>query len=268
MNLSTPPGRPDFTLRDACLASGHDYIQIMDFYDRLALWYDDLFPPDEASARFLGSLACSPDRRALDAGCATGTHALALASTGWSVFGIDSSATMIERARMKALAAGIRRVRFECGDMTDIRGFSEHGPFSLLLCLGNTLPHVGRASVGRFLADLRSIASDGASMVLQTLNYAHPDIGPGFVFPTLEAPGVVFGRRYAEGPEGTLKFETRLDEVDESGSGSSILVPYLPAELGTMLLGAGFSRVTRRGGWEKQDFDEGQDRYLVLVAEA
>jgi hypothetical protein len=58
--------------------------------------------------------------------------------------------------------------------------------FGAALCLGNTLPHIIPDAVPAFFAMVRGLLAPGAPFVIQTLNYAHPDIGPGFVFPAIE----------------------------------------------------------------------------------
>ncbi|BBX61666.1 hypothetical protein MSAS_08400 [Mycobacterium saskatchewanense] len=58
----------------------------------------------------------------LDAGCGLGDNAIYLARQGYSVTGLDSSPTGIERARVRAAATGVR-VRFEVADITELTGY-------------------------------------------------------------------------------------------------------------------------------------------------
>lgn len=70
----------------------------------------------------------APDDRVLDVGCGAGEttrDAARLASEG-SALGVDVSREMIERARSRAAAEGIRNVTFEQGDAQDSR-FPPHG---------------------------------------------------------------------------------------------------------------------------------------------
>jgi SAM-dependent methyltransferase len=65
----------------------------------------------------------APADRVLDVGCGAGEttrDAARLASEG-SALGVDASKEMIERARSRAAAEGIRNVTFEQGDAQDVR---------------------------------------------------------------------------------------------------------------------------------------------------
>src|SRR5207253_622951 len=76
--------------------------------------------------------ALDPNRNLpiLDLGCGTGRIALALASAGFNVTGIDSSAAMIALSRQRAVERGLSgRASFLCADMRDLRELSG-GPFN------------------------------------------------------------------------------------------------------------------------------------------
>lgn len=57
--------------------------------------------------------------RVLDAGCGTGTAAMALAERGAEVVAIDLSPTLVEHAQERAEAAGAPPIDFRSGDMLD-----------------------------------------------------------------------------------------------------------------------------------------------------
>lgn len=82
------------------------------YYD--AIYADKDYPAecDVVNAAIARELGPGP-KRILDAGCGTGTHALALARLGHVVTGVDRSAAMLEVARGKAGAD----VRFLAGDV-------------------------------------------------------------------------------------------------------------------------------------------------------
>jgi SAM-dependent methyltransferase len=115
--------------------------------------YDLLFPEslrltsprDEARKhRFLASeqfyLAEARERRGrvLELGCGTGRLTLQIAQTGIDIVGVDLSASMLEAARVKALALSLD-VPFVQADM---RHFDLPGKFSTILIPGNSLLHL------------------------------------------------------------------------------------------------------------------------------
>jgi SAM-dependent methyltransferase len=86
-----------------------------------------LTPWEQAGVGFGPQLASLLDReedgvaapfgKALDVGCGTGAHAIALAQRGWTVTGVDAVGKALETAREKAAAAAAD-VRFVEGDAT------------------------------------------------------------------------------------------------------------------------------------------------------
>ena len=85
------------------------WVDAQDKYDAMLAPYVD---------RILGAVALTSTDRVLDIGCGCGATTLAAAgvvSTGEAV-GIDLSKAMIERARQRAIDAGIGNARFEVAD--------------------------------------------------------------------------------------------------------------------------------------------------------
>jgi SAM-dependent methyltransferase len=252
----------------------------MSLYASLAPRYDALFPPSPLAARFLDSLVPRPlgprsveeGRRALDAGCATGSHALGLAELGWRVVGLDSEEAMIALAREKAAAAGLAsRASFILADALDQGGGAApaRGPFDLVLCLGNTLPHFRGESAAAFLRSARGRLAPGGRLVLQSVNYAYPGLGPGHRFPPLAAGGVTMRRRYdapSDGEPEALRFIVELEEEGKVEVDETILQPRPPALIASLLRESGFSEPRLLSGWEGAPFDPLVDFYLLAVA--
>jgi SAM-dependent methyltransferase len=246
----------------------------------LAQAYDGLFPLSMASLRFLEALATPSGARqpsVLDAGCATGSLDLALAERGWDVLGIESEAEMVEIARSKAERTGLATARFVQGDMLDAPKLAAPRSFDLVLCLGNTLPHLSREGTQRFFSIARSLLLPEGSLILQTLNYSKPGVGPGFAFPKLEAGGLRFSRRYEAGGGGLLRFVAALSAPgeapgDEAASeagrrvGEVLLTPLEPAWIADALVDAGFAPPSFISGWEGGSFDADRDLYLICLA--
>lgn len=129
----------------------------------LAEYYESLMVPSRAlfarehnlarwSAAYAFCLAARCDAkqsRLLDLGCGVGTHALALASAGMKVVGVDLSAPAIESATHRALSwqtAGLLAdgPEFMLGSGVDVAR-SAHSEFDVVL-MHESLAHVGERS--------------------------------------------------------------------------------------------------------------------------
>jgi glycine/sarcosine N-methyltransferase len=251
----------------------------MPLYASLASAYDDLFPVAPAAAAFLDASASrgkarprAAGLRALDAGCATGAHALALARLGWTADGVDSEAAMIAAARESARRAGLAGcAAFSQADILDIGKTFAKDRFDLILCLGNTLPHLVDGGAASFLAQARGLLAPDGELVLQTLNFALPGVGPGYAFPELAAGGAVMKRSYAPPPPGkpgALRFVVELTKEGRTDLEETILEPLPPSRIASLLADADFASMERYSGWDGRPFDESSDPYLVIVAKA
>lgn len=75
-------------------------------------WETEVTPPEVMA--FIRNTAPG---KALDLGCGSGAHAIALGRHGWQVTGIDFSFEAIRMARRKAAAAGVK-IDFHTADVT------------------------------------------------------------------------------------------------------------------------------------------------------
>lgn len=118
-------------------------------YDRYAGLCDPL-------GEWLAGLELNGDR-ALDAGCGSGRHALALAGSYGEVLAADLSAPLIEVARVRRRH---ERIRYEVASLTDVH---DGEGFDLVLSMG-TLHHL--PDLGAALAHLKSLVRPGGEIVL------------------------------------------------------------------------------------------------------
>ena len=259
----------------------------MSLYEDLASVYDALFPQNPAATDFILGLAGHGHsrhgevRRVLDLGCATGSQLLDLAAAGWEVHGLEPSLPMLERARSKAELADLD-ADFREGGMLDAASIFPSGHFDLVLCLGNTLPHLGsRDELAVFTADLATLLAPGGLIILQLLNYdlvlerlARED----YFFPPLEAGGVTFHRRYEsaggkqeekDGDTRRIAFRTGIKRAaGQSVEDLTMLTPFSPGELAGALETEGFVGLSMTAGWQAEPgaFDAMRDPYLILSA--
>jgi SAM-dependent methyltransferase len=102
--------------------------------------------------------------RALDLGCGSGQHLLALARRGWQATGVDAVGRAVRRARARASGAGVS-VRAVRGDVTDLDPSQVGTGHQLLLDIGcfHGLTDVQRARMG---SSATSVAAADALMIL------------------------------------------------------------------------------------------------------
>lgn len=74
-----------------------------DEYKNIAKWYDKIFEPLNSGLRNIGlkMFPVEAGMNVLDIGCGTGAHLKIYQNKSCEIYGVDSSAAMIERARVK-----------------------------------------------------------------------------------------------------------------------------------------------------------------------
>ncbi|HUJ50981.1 MAG TPA: methyltransferase domain-containing protein [Bryobacteraceae bacterium] len=96
-----------------------------------ALWEKGDFTEIAAFMRQSGeavvqSLGIKPPLRVLDLGSGDGTTAIPLARTGAQVIGIDIARKLVEAGNKRAAAAGLRHLKFQEGDASNLQGVADH----------------------------------------------------------------------------------------------------------------------------------------------
>ena len=102
-----------------------------------ALWEEGDFTAIAAFMRESGetvveSLGVKPPLRALDLGCGDGTTAVPLARLGAEVTGVDIARNLVAAGAKRAADQGLRRLRFQEGDASNLEGIDDHA-FDLTL---------------------------------------------------------------------------------------------------------------------------------------
>ena len=241
----------------------------MELYSHLARVYDEVFPIAPAAIAFIDRVAGANGKKgcAVDLGSATGAHAFALAERGWEVTGIEFSAELFAISRNKQAKNG-STARFLQADMRDLGRHFGVESTDLVLCLGNTLPHLsGLPEIRNFLVAARQILRHGGRIILQLVNFDRA--GAGFVFPVITGTNFRFERSYEGLPEGGIAFDTRLSFDDGPAfADRTALFPLTPARLESALTDADFSIESRCAGWDGGDFDPASSAYLIIVGVA
>jgi len=211
-------------------------------------------------------------RTVLDAACGTGQHVLELARRGYRTAGADLSTAMIDRARPLAGTAGLD-VPFVVAGVGQLASvFPE--PFDVLLCLGNSLPHLlNEAEVQTALADFAAILRPGGLLVIQNRNYDRVWAQRERFMPLQthrEGEREWLFLRFMDYHEHTLTFNgvtlTREGGAWRYRVGATELRPILQAELVTWLPAAGFEEATFFGSYDGAPFDAQASGDLIVVA--
>jgi SAM-dependent methyltransferase len=192
----------------------------------------------------------------LDIGCGTGRHAIELARRGYRVTGIDLSPSQIERARAKAVAAGVSP-DFRIGDARALPFGPEFG-LAVMICEGAfALMETDEMNFAILQGAARALRP-GGKLIMTTLNGLFPlhrSVGQ------FEKEGMV--EAASEGHDFdlmTFRMRSRLRTTDRHGRPIEIDCDerwYIPSELAWLLKQAGFARVdifgARLGAFSRSD---------------
>ena len=171
----------------------------------LADHWDTLFPlrPERVA---MCRKAMLPEHPVLDAGCATGGLVASLLAEGIDTYGFDLDPGFVARAKSRL---GPRADRIVEGDLRALEPVHSGRAFGLVVCLGQTFPHLLTDSdVEMFFDGTRARLAPGGKLILQVV--ADRDEQPMRTLPPLEAQGFRLERkRTLTGPD-SAQFELKM----------------------------------------------------------
>lgn len=214
--------------------------------------------------------------RVLDAACGTGMHVIALARGGYAAAGADLSAGMIEQAVANAASAGVQADFQVAGFGALAERFTG---YDVLLCLGNSLPHVvDLDDLAKTLSDFSTSLRPGGLLLVQQRNFDAVLAQRARWMKSERAgrPGEqewLFVRFYDFDPDGRLTFNiitlARLGQGEwQQKVDSTRLYPLRKAELVPALATAGFENFVCYGSMSGEAFDPHTSGNLVISARA
>lgn len=219
--------------------------------------------------------------KVLDTATGTGMHAIALAQKGYIVSGVDISEGMIDVARQnaEAVSADVFFTTAAFGGIAKEMNFfpeGKVGPYDVILCLGNSLPHVeGPAGLQAALNDLAACLQPGGLLILQNRNFDSVlEKKERWMEPqTYNENGeeTLYLRFYDFLPDGIIEFNiVTLKRTPQGGWDQSImetrLFPITRSVLEKALADAGFSSIRLFGALSDTPFDRQSSGNLVASA--
>lgn len=214
--------------------------------------------------------------RVLDTACGTGQHAIALAKSGISIAGADFSGEMIEAARKNARQAGFEEIPFFQAGFGEAASTFGHEVFDILLCLGNSLPHVnGENDLLHTLADFQAVLKPGGKLIVQNRNFDQvlQQQNRWMEPQTYHEAGQtwIFTRFYDFEPDAHITFNILILK-GETGKAftqqviSTRLWGMNQVQLATALVQTGFENFKLFGDLQGNAFDRQESGNLVVVA--
>jgi glycine/sarcosine N-methyltransferase len=250
----------------------------MSAFEDLAYIYDQTIDWEQRLVReipFLTTLIQDkPNARILDLACGSGRHAVALASQGYEVTGLDLSPQMIEAAKHHVKEKGVS-VQFSVTDMRQVRELLE-GQFDLIICLGNSLALLPTLSdVQQTLTNVHQLLTEGGSFVSQILNFEEIRQTEFRFFPlksgrTKNGEEVVFARFFeTQKTEGSRRL-VFLGVIQTQSSWQPKLSSHQVLQLDKPILesalkDAGFNQMVFYQDYNEQPFNPQQSRNLVSI---
>jgi SAM-dependent methyltransferase len=242
-------------------------------YRDMAAHYSMLFPLNERQKEFFAHLlATGPVGSVVDVGCGTGEHLAWFSARGVRAYGLEPDEAMYRELRRRSwlgsvptlVQAGVEALPGAVGGRVD-----------LVLCLGNTLPHLrGRELIRQALSRMAEVLSPLGRLVIQTVNFDLVLDEGGISFPVIEralpAGGrIAFHREYDLGalPERIL-FKTRLETSEGVHRSAWPLVPLRREELVLDLGDAGLCEINEFGDYSRQPYGRNSPALILLAQRA
>lgn len=237
-----------------------------DFFSGLIVDFWRAAVPEEATRAeadfFERHLRLNPGSRVLDVPCGAGRHAIALASRGYRVTGVDISSEFLDAAREGARGRGLS-IEWRQADMRDLPWSSE---FDAAYCAGSSFGFLGEMGDAEFV---RAVAR-----TLRTGGRFHAD------FKAAEAILPNFREAY-EMRVGDIEFRARNAYDTVTGTMESVYTVtrgvrtetkravhriYTVREILRMLESAGLSEFETYGSVQGEPFRLGSPALLVVAS--
>lgn len=184
--------------------------------------------------------------RVLDVGCGTGRHSIELARRGYTVTGVDLSGSLLQRARQKAIQAGVA-VTFRQHDAREL-SYTEEFDVALLICEG-AFPLMETDEMNfHILQGVRRALHSPGKLILTTLSALYPLFHSVEELLNTDAPEARSSRSTFDLL--TFRLTSVLEVTDDSGVKKSLHCNeryYTPSEISWLLASLGFQTIEIHG---------------------
>ena len=249
-------------------------------YDQIAHYYDLSHAELTADLPLLRQMAQVANRPILELGCGTGRILLPLAQAGYTITGLDNSATMLALLRRK-LAQEPKtvqnRVTIFPGDMTNFD--MENGRFALTIIPYNTLLHLQPRQVRQtFVCISKHLHGNGRLLIdlvnpfaiAQTPNDRMVTLERTFTDPATGHIVAQFASNWLDDDKQQLHITWLYDSSPATGGTIQRTIAqfdyhYLfPHQLEMLLRQTGFQLQEIWGDYDQSPFDEDSPRLILL----
>jgi len=230
-------------------------------YDQIADIYLEIFPLNQEFLAFIPNYLGKPGAKVLDLGCGPGDYVDSLSSSGYQATGIDSSCTMIEKAKAE------KRGSFYQYSFTEIAQLD--GGFDCVYCVGNSLSYLPNKAWLQFLKDVRKLLNNTGYFVLQVVNWDRFRVIRKSDFPVNSiSEGCTFHRRYEWINPTEVIFHTEIQKDNEIlGFWAAPLYPKYCNLVISDLQAAGLTITGKFGNYLKSPYDLHTSPATILVAQ-
>ncbi|EKQ53369.1 MAG: methylase involved in ubiquinone/menaquinone biosynthesis [Methanobacterium sp. Maddingley MBC34] len=212
--------------------------------------------------------------RILDVGCGTGRHAIELAKRGYSVTGVDLSENMLNKAREKAIDAGVP-IDFQIADARNLQ-FEDEFDLVIMMCEGAfSLMETDEMNFQILECAARAIKKDSnhSKLIFTTLNG---------LFPLFHSVKDFINSNMLKGDSSlensfdlmTFRDKSNVEMVDDDGKTMILECDeryYVPSEITWLLKSLNFNKIDicgcKQGEFSREDPLTTEDYEMLIIAE-